>query len=202
MDSNNTVAVFIDGTITNIIVFNVGSSKLSLLYRINLPEGKNYNGMTFTYGKFFVSTTAGEIYSVTKENTSTLIYRDTSSANYKYLTSDPTNPGQIFISHDTNTVGEVAVSMLSVTDKRSSDVWMIGFVRNAWGIDVDTEGNIYVCGRTSDNVMQIARDHKSGRELLKASDDIDALTVIDVLGDKFVIFTERIFNVIRVYQLY
>ncbi|OWF36781.1 hypothetical protein KP79_PYT02870 [Mizuhopecten yessoensis] len=81
----------------------------------------------------------------------------------------------------------------------------VGVVRDARGIDMDREGNIYVCGWQSNNIVQMSKDGTHVRELMTSSDGINFPWAIAVCGDTFVITNNSSTdeeNFICVYQLY
>ncbi|XP_021372282.1 uncharacterized protein LOC110462595 [Mizuhopecten yessoensis] len=197
---NNTTVAVADKSSSRVNVVNVEASKLSLVSEINITNGKYYDSITHMDGSFVVSS-LGEVYSVTQGGSSEFLYNYN---NYCWsLAHDPIK-GDILVSVDNDKTGDVAVSRLSA-GKRHTDVMKVGVVRRALGIDVDREGNIYVCGEKSDNVVQISGDGKHVRELLTLSDGIKSPWAIAVRGDSFVVIDKTSTsarNNIRVFQLY
>ncbi|XP_069107492.1 uncharacterized protein [Argopecten irradians] len=178
--------VVVTGSSTSVFgvrVVKVEDSKLSVLRVIN--ANKDLYGIAHTDGRFVVSELGGKVYSLTQDGATVLIH------NYKntcwYLTHDAVT-GDTIVSVDTNTTGDAVVSRLS-TDKRHTDVMKVGgVVRGACrGIDVDREGNIYVCGGDSHNVVQMSGDGTRVRELLTSAGGIRKPTAIAVRGDTFVV---------------
>ncbi|XP_033730079.1 uncharacterized protein LOC117319365 [Pecten maximus] len=201
---NNTVAVAVDSP-GGIHVVKVEASKLSLSSEIRIPNGKDCYGITHTDGRFIVGTEGGGVYSVTQDGVTDLLHQYNS--NCYSLTHDPVK-GDTLVSIYNDTPGDVAVSRLSA-DKRHTDVMKVGVVNKAGGIDVDREGNIYVCGDSSDNVVHMSGDGSHVRELLTSSDGMVNPWAISVNGDKLVVtrHTDCIFgskedNYIRIFQLY
>ncbi|XP_060082635.1 uncharacterized protein LOC132561935 [Ylistrum balloti] len=72
------------------------------------------------------------------------------------------------------------------------------------GIDVDYEGNVYVCDQQSNSVVQISVDRHKVREILTAIDGIHMPSSISVCGETFVVTNQlpRGENEMHVYQLY
>ncbi|OWF38345.1 E3 ubiquitin-protein ligase TRIM56 [Mizuhopecten yessoensis] len=66
----------------------------------------------------------------------------------------------------------------------------VGVLKGAFGVDVDVEGNVYVCGRESNNVVQMSEEGAHVRELLTSSDGVDRPRAISVCGDRFVVTNE------------
>ncbi|XP_021340384.1 E3 ubiquitin/ISG15 ligase TRIM25-like [Mizuhopecten yessoensis] len=197
VDTNTVaVAVTIPG---GICVVKVEASKLFLTYEINMSNGKPCYGITHIDGKFVVST-GREVYSVTQDGAAKLLY------NYNNfccsLTHDPIK-GDTLVSVSNNTPGVVAVSRLSA-DKRHTDVMKVGVVKDARGIDVDREGNIYVCSGKPYNIVQMSWDGTHVRKLMTSSDGFDSTHAISVCGDTFVVTNTGTTgdNFIRVFQLY
>lgn len=142
------------------------------------------------------------MYSVTLDGTTDLLLGPGFQS--YYLACDPNN-GYTFVSFYTDTEGDVAVARLSA-EKRTAEVNIltVGVVRRATGLDVDLEGNLYICGEGSDNVVQMSGDGRHVRELLTSSDGINSPVGIAVCGEKFVVtsLSEEEPNVVHVYQLY
>ncbi|XP_021349687.1 E3 ubiquitin/ISG15 ligase TRIM25-like [Mizuhopecten yessoensis] len=198
--NNNTVAVAVYSP-SGVRVVKVEDSKLSLSSEINTPNGKDCYGITHSDGRFIVGTVGGDVYIVTQDGATELLHKYNNSC-YS-LTQDPVK-GDTLVSVYNKTTGEIAVSRLSA-DKRHTDLMKVGVVIGARGIDVDREGNIYVCGRDSHNVVQMSGDATHVRELLMSSDGVKYPWVIAVRGDKILVSTtigRDDNNYIRVFQLY
>ncbi|XP_033731710.1 uncharacterized protein LOC117321376 [Pecten maximus] len=193
---NNTVAVAVDNP-SGIHVVKVESSKLSLSSEIRMSNGEDCCGITFTDGRFVVGTRGGGVYSVTQDGVTDLLHQYNSKC-YS-LTHDPVN-GDTLVSVYSNIPGNVTVSRLSA-DKRHTDVMKVGVVRRPFVIDVDREANIYVCGHTSHNVVQMSGDGLQVRELLTSLDGMKYPMAISVNGDKLVV-TNYGENHIRVFEFY
>ncbi|XP_060082951.1 uncharacterized protein LOC132562232 [Ylistrum balloti] len=198
--NDNTVAVAVCSP-NGVCVVKVEASKLSLSSEINISGIGNCYGITHTDGRFVVSTYGGGVYSVTQDGVTDLLHHYNKIC--WSLTHDPVQ-GHTLVSVYNDTRGGVAVSRLSA-DKRHTDVLKVDVVRRASGIDMDREGNIYVCGNVSHNVIQMSWDGTHVRELLTSSDGMRTPWAIAVRGDRFVVTNnsgtdER--NYIRVYQLY
>ncbi|XP_033730649.1 uncharacterized protein LOC117320072 [Pecten maximus] len=193
---NNTVAVAVDNP-GGIHVVKVEASKLSLSSEIRMSNGKACYGITHTDGRFIVGTGDGGVYSVTQDGVADLLHQYNSTC-YS-LTHDPLK-GDTLVSICNGPPGNVVVSRLSA-DKRHTDVMKVGVVRYPRGIDVDREGNIYVCGNSSYNVVQMSGDGTHVRELLTPSDGIRNPWAISINGDKFVVI-DHTDNPIRICQLY
>ncbi|XP_021340395.1 uncharacterized protein LOC110441544 [Mizuhopecten yessoensis] len=197
---NNTVAVAVELP-GGIRVVKVKASKLSLASDINMSNGKQCYGITHIDGRFVVGTSGGELYSVTQAGAAELLYEYNNIC--WSLTQDQIK-GDTLVSVRNKIPGDVAVSRLSA-DQRRTDVIKVGVVRYARGIDVDREGNIYMCGGESNNIVQMAADGTRVRELLTSSDGIQSPWAIAVYGDTFVVTNDSTTderNVIRVFQLY
>ncbi|XP_021340385.1 uncharacterized protein LOC110441535 [Mizuhopecten yessoensis] len=181
-------------------VVKVVDSKLSPVSEINMSNGKLCYGITHTDGKFVVGTDGGEIYSVTPNGAAELLYKYNSTC--WSLTHDQIK-GDTLVTVSNNTPGDVAVSRLSA-DKRRTDVLKVDVVSGAVGIDVDREGNIYVCGGGSNNVVQLSVDGTHVRELLTSSDGMFNQSAIAVCGDTFVVNynSAQDINYISVFQMY
>ncbi|XP_021377859.1 uncharacterized protein LOC110465967 [Mizuhopecten yessoensis] len=189
--NNNTVAVAVTSP-GGVRVVKVEGSKLSLSSEINMPNGKDCFGITHTDGRFIVGTDGEDVYSVTQDGATELLYK------YNYichcLTHDPVK-------------GDTLVSVSNI--KRHTDVMKVGVVRDVTGIDVDREGNIYVCGYSSHNVVQMSGDGTHVRELLTSSDEMEHPWAIAVRDDTFVVTSCNPWksksadnNCIRVFQLF
>ncbi|XP_033730349.1 uncharacterized protein LOC117319693, partial [Pecten maximus] len=172
---NNTVAVAVSRP-GGIHVVKVEASKLSLSSEIRMPNGEDCYGITHTDGRFIVGTNGGGVYSVTLDGVADLLHQYNS--NCWSLTHDSVK-GDTLVSVSNGTPGDVAVSRLSA-DKRHTEVMKVGVVSRPWGIDVDREGNIYVCGYSSNNVVQMSWDGTHVRELLTSSDGMKYPMAISV----------------------
>ncbi|XP_069131124.1 E3 ubiquitin-protein ligase TRIM56-like [Argopecten irradians] len=189
----NDTSVAVTGNGIGVRIFKVEDKKLSLLRIINTT--RDLYGITYNGGRFVVSDDKGGVYSLIQDGATDLLH------DYKktcwYLTHDSVT-GDSIVSVDTNNTGDAVVSRLSA-DKRHTDVMKVGgVVIGARGIDVDREGNIYVCGWDSHNVVQMSGDGTRVRELLTTTDGVEEPTAIVVRGDKFVI---SIGNYIHIFQL-
>ncbi|OWF49732.1 transcription intermediary factor 1-beta-like [Mizuhopecten yessoensis] len=179
MVDNTTVAAAIQSP-GGIRVVTVTPSKLTLSSVINTNQ--QYIGITYRNGEFIVPT-GFEICSVKKDGTTKTLYRYTGDV---YALSHDSKDGQLFVSHHTVTTGSTAIGRLS-TDNKYTDVLKVGVVKYACGVDVDVEGNVYVCGYSSNNVVQMSGDGTNVRELLTAADGITHPIAISVCGDKLVV---------------
>ncbi|XP_033726354.1 tripartite motif-containing protein 2-like [Pecten maximus] len=193
---NNTVAVAVDSP-GGIRVVKVKASKLSLSSEIRMSNGEDCYGITHTDGEFVIGTYGGGVYSVTKGGVADLLRRYKSTCHS--ITHD-TVKGDTLVSIYNDIPKAVAVSRLSA-NKRHTDMMKVGVVRCPRGIDVDREGNIYVCGDISHNVVQMSGDGTHARELLTSSNGMNNPMAISVNGDKFVV-TNYGNNHIRVFGLY
>ncbi|XP_069105360.1 E3 ubiquitin-protein ligase TRIM56-like [Argopecten irradians] len=195
--NNTTVAVAVRGK--GVHVVKVGDKKLSLSSVINTK--KKIIGITHRDGRFVVSVECGGVYSLTQDGATDMLH---TYDNICWNLGHDTERGDILVSTNNNTDGQVAVSRLS-PDKRRTDVMKVGVVRGSAGINVDREGNIYVCGWNSHNVVQISGDGTRVRELLTSTDGIQKPRTIAVNGEKFVVSnlndTVNDRSYIRIFQL-
>ncbi|XP_021380211.1 uncharacterized protein LOC110467398 [Mizuhopecten yessoensis] len=192
MVNNTTVAAAMESP-GGIRVVTVTPSKLTLSSVIN--KNKQCYGITYRDDEFIVST-GSEVCSVRNDGTTKTLYRYTGRV--LALSHDPKD-GQLFVSHHTVTTGSTAIGRLS-TDNKYTDVLKVGVVQYACGVDVDVEGNVYVCGFISNNVVQMSGDGTNVRELLTAADGITTPRAISVCGDKLVV-TNQSGQSIQVFQL-
>ncbi|XP_069122453.1 probable E3 ubiquitin-protein ligase MID2 [Argopecten irradians] len=190
---NTTVAAAIGN---GVHVVTVTPSKLTLSNVINI--GKQCHGITYRNGEFIVSS-GKEVYRVTKDGKTQILHK---GPNTIYTLSQDHRDGTLFIPYYNHTPGSTAVGSLS-TDNLHKDVLKVGVVRNAYGVDVDGEGNVYVCGWGSNNVVQMSGDGTNVRELLTTADGINKPEAISVCGDKVVVtnLSDRLCNYIHLYQL-
>ncbi|OWF42513.1 probable E3 ubiquitin-protein ligase MID2 [Mizuhopecten yessoensis] len=178
------------------VVVSVKSSKISILRVTNMAFGAGYVGITYTGERFVLSMEGGNLCTFGNDGTSARLHRYNSPC--YHLAHDP-RKGQILVSHSSKS--GVAVSSLT-TDRRNKSLLNAGIVTDPSGIDVDNEGNIYVCGEASNNVLQMSSDGTNVRELLTLWDGVTRPQAISVCGDKFVITHISAFQVeIRVFQL-
>ncbi|XP_021354930.1 uncharacterized protein LOC110451323 [Mizuhopecten yessoensis] len=197
--NNNTVAAAsFSGEQGRIQIVEIISSKLSLSSSITISGNTDCHGIAFFDGAFIVSTPK-DIRSVTlKGKTMVSCGLGAECCHLAYCPKQK----KVFASLNTSTWGAVALTRLSAWIK--TDMLISGVVKNAMGVDLDREGNVYVCGQASNNVVQISSDGSKVRELLTSKDGIDKPRAISVCGDKLAItnesFTQN--DQIHVYQLY
>ncbi|XP_021357560.1 uncharacterized protein LOC110453062 [Mizuhopecten yessoensis] len=193
---NHTVAVAVYSP-GSVCVVEVEDSKLSLSSGIEMPNDKNCYGIMHTDGRFVVSTERGDIYTVTPDNIDFINgYR---KACYSIAQDPLTKDTLISVANETE--GECAVSRLSDNHQYVNTELTVGIVWHAAGLDTDTEGNIYVCGRDSHNVVQMSGDGTHVRELLTASDGIVNPWGLAV-RDETMLITTNIGCDVRVFKLY
>ncbi|XP_069133577.1 tripartite motif-containing protein 2-like [Argopecten irradians] len=187
---NTTVAAAIGN---GVHVVTVTSSKLTLSNVINI--GKTCHGITYRNGEFIVSSNTG-VYRVTKDGKTQMLHRGTNTI--PTLTQDH-RTGTLFIPYYYNNPGSTAIGSLS-TDNLHKDVMKVGVVSDAFGVDVDGEGNVYVCGCESNKVVQMSGDGTNVRELLTAASGISNPLAISVYGDKLVVTFMSDCNSISLFQ--
>ncbi|XP_069142196.1 tripartite motif-containing protein 2-like [Argopecten irradians] len=195
---DKTVAVTLDEDKT-ICTVNVRDLTLTVLSKIKIQNftedclGVTYNNNTFVVG------TVTSLYSVPQNGgEATMLHNIESKC--LHLASDKVN-GRVFASIYTSDPDAVAVTRLS--DGTHTDVLKVGVVKGTTGIDVDREGNVYVCGFNSHNVIQMSGDGTNVRELLTSSDGIKWPRAISVCKDKVVITNEstKQQNFVHLFQL-
>ncbi|XP_033760887.1 uncharacterized protein LOC117342758 [Pecten maximus] len=196
---DSTVAVAVSRGQIGIHVMKVHDSVLTLLTVIKMPE--ECYGVTFKDGKFMVSTPK-DIYRVGMEGESEKV--DQLPKDCYNLASCP-NEKRTLASMRTSKTGDVVVTKLSTGVQTC--VMRVGLVKDARGIDVDRQRNLYVCGYESNNVVQMSTCGTRIRELLTSQDSIDKPRAISVCGDRFVVHyvsneSPQDRNNIHVYQLY
>ncbi|XP_069142158.1 uncharacterized protein [Argopecten irradians] len=179
---DNTVAVMLV-TLKIICVVNVGDSTLTVKSNIKIQNvTENCLGVTYNNNTFVVGTLTS-LYSVPQNgDEATMLHNIESKC--LHLASDKVN-GRVFASIHTSDPDAVAVIRLS--DETHTDVLKVGVVEGTTGIDVDREGNVYVCGFNSHNVIQMSGDGTNVRELLTSSYGIERPRAISVCEDKVVI---------------
>ncbi|XP_021354933.1 tripartite motif-containing protein 2-like [Mizuhopecten yessoensis] len=190
-----TVAVAVRNTIVGIHVVKVRSFKLILSTVIGMDKNTECRGLAFMGGNFMVSASE-DIYSVTMYGKVKKV--QTLSSQCWYLASD-LKKNKTFACQNVSTVDDIVVTRLP------NGIQIYGLdkrvVKNEMGVDVDSEGNVYVCGRDSNNVVQVSAYGTNVRELLTSKDGIDKPMAISVCGNKFVV-TDDSSNEIHIYQLY
>ncbi|XP_021357551.1 uncharacterized protein LOC110453057 [Mizuhopecten yessoensis] len=215
---DKTVAVAVSNP-GGVHVVKVENAKLSLFSEICLADDKGCQGITHISGRFVVSTyteeadteeadtveaevdsvteDGTELYSVTQDGNANLLHQY--SGKCYFVSHDPINE-DILVSCHTYTEDEPVLYRLSA-DKHSKNMMKVGLVSNAAGLSVDREGNVYLCGYGTSNIVQMSRDGKHVRELLTSSDGINRPFAIAVCGDMFVL-TKEDTNYVRLFQLY
>ncbi|XP_069142160.1 tripartite motif-containing protein 2-like [Argopecten irradians] len=179
---DNTVAVTLyeDKTICTVNITDLTLTVISKIKIQNVTEnclGITYNNNTFVFG------TVTSLYSVPQNGGEATMLHNIESR-CLHLASDKVN-GRVFASIYTSDPDSVAVTRLS--DGTHTDVLKVGVVKGTTGIDVDREGNVYVCGRGSHNVIQMSGDGTNVKELLTSSNEIERPRAISVCEDKVVI---------------
>ncbi|XP_033757655.1 probable E3 ubiquitin-protein ligase TRIM8 [Pecten maximus] len=172
---DHTVAVG-NYTIPVIRVFRIESSKLTLTSEIKMSNGIQPRAVTYTGDEFVVSS-VNQLYRVQQNGDSESI--NCSVVNCLHLAYDP-DTRHIYGSQNTSTNGDVAVYRLSGGTR--SEMTKVGLLKGALGLDVDIDGNVYVCGQASTNVIQMSCDGTNVRELLTSSDGVDTPRAISVCG--------------------
>ncbi|XP_069121859.1 LOW QUALITY PROTEIN: probable E3 ubiquitin-protein ligase MID2 [Argopecten irradians] len=192
---NTTVAAAIGNSIH---VVTVTPDKLTLSNVINI--GKQCHGITYRNGEFIVSS-GKEVYRVTKDGETQILHR---GPNTIYALSHKHRTGNLFFPYFTCTPDSTVIGSLS-TDNLHKDVLKVGIVNISYpyGVDVDGEGNVYVCGYGSDNVVQMSGDETNVREVLTTADGMHSPRAISVCGDKIVVtnISSEHCNYISLFQL-
>ncbi|XP_021362069.1 uncharacterized protein LOC110455931 [Mizuhopecten yessoensis] len=190
---DDTMAV---ATTAGIHVVKVQPSKLTLSTVIKVSTYIECQGLAFMDGHFMVSTNEG-IHSVTMDGK--VVQNHTLSSPCWHLASNP-KKNTTFACLQTSSVVNTVVTRLP----NGLQIYGIDerVVRNAKGVDVDREGNVYVCGQDSNNVVQVSANGTKIRELLTSKDGINKPRAISVCGDKFVVTNLSYQTEIHVYQLY
>ncbi|XP_033761120.1 uncharacterized protein LOC117342928 [Pecten maximus] len=195
---DNTLAVAVSSYNAGIHVVKVQDSVLTLSKVIKVPGIENYYGIVFLDGKFTVST-PNDVYRVTMEGKTEKV--DTFPESCCHLSCSPDRKVTL-ASLVVSNADEIAVFKLSSDVHKC--VLRLGLVNGAMGIDIDREGNLYVCGQGSNNIVQLSVYGTRIRELLTSKDGINKPRAISVYGDKFVVTNQsaRNCNDIHVYQFY
>ncbi|XP_069139052.1 uncharacterized protein [Argopecten irradians] len=186
---------------TGIHIVKVQDSVLTLSSVIRMKE--KCHGITFVDGAFIVSTPK-DVYRVGMDGKSQKV--DQLPNNCYHLVSCPNQKGTFASLSTSKAIDAKAID--AVVTKLSTEVqtciMRVGLVKNGMGIDMDRDGNLYVCGQRSNNVVQMSPDGTRIRELLTSKDGIDSPRAISVWGDKFVVTNESLENrnCIDVYQLF
>ncbi|OWF49734.1 uncharacterized protein LOC110451322 [Mizuhopecten yessoensis] len=195
---DDTVAVAVTNSHVGIHVVKVQPSKLTLSTVIEVPEDIKCQGLAFMDGHFMVSTST-DIHSVTMDGKVEKV--QTLSSPCWNLASD-LKKNKTFACLQTSTMDDIVVTRLP------NGIQIYGLdervVENAMGVDVDSEGNVYVCGQDSNKVLQVSAYGTKVKELLTSKDGIDEPRAISVCGNKFVVTnnSSQDRNEIHIYQLY
>ncbi|XP_033757656.1 transcription intermediary factor 1-alpha-like [Pecten maximus] len=193
---DDTIAAAIVNSEIHIIKANHANLTLSSKIKLSIEAGPY--GITYSNEAFTVSTPT-DVYRVSKDGVSTKIA--SYSNDCYHLTCDP-RTGHIYGSQRTSEDGNVAVYRLS--DSKLTSISKVGLLKYVFGVDVDGDGNVYVCGWESDNVVQMSGDGTNVRELLTSLNGVDKPRAISVCGNKFVVTNQssQNRNDVRVFELY
>lgn len=165
--------------LTGIHIVRIHDSKLTSVSTISMPHNLTcYYGITHIAGEYAVSTPR-DIYRVTKQGEAT--YIQSLGCGCHNLAYDE---------HSDRIVATLAASYVAVvtlSNGSQNEVLKTGVVSDVTGVDVDRDGNIYVCGQASNNVVMIPADGTKVRELLTSVDGISRPLAISVYGDRFVV---------------
>ncbi|XP_033745148.1 tripartite motif-containing protein 2-like [Pecten maximus] len=199
---DNSVAVILK-TVKTILVVNVADSTLTVKTNIKIPnldEDELCYGITYNNkNNSFVVGTKKSLISVPRFGGEPTKLHTIESKCF-HIASDKQN-GHVFASIDVFTPGKVAV--IRLCDGTPTDTLKVGILKDPAGIDVDREGNVYVCDWASGNIIQMSGEGTNVRELLTSSDQIVRPRAISIWDDTIVITSgsssQR--NVIHVFQL-
>ncbi|XP_033751649.1 uncharacterized protein LOC117335632 [Pecten maximus] len=196
MVAKNTVAVTMQSK-QLISKIRMKSSKLKLYRNADIKTGKPCHGITYTDGQYVLTAAlASEIYCLTKDDLA--LHKLTS---YPYYLANDSISNDVIGSVYTSTVDDTAVFRLS-PDGVITEITKVGLLKGGNGVDVDGEGNVYVCGRISNNVVQISRDG-TVRELVN-SEDLQQPYTLSIYGSKLVLSNAAsdTSNHITIYELF
>lgn len=193
-----TVAVAVSVGQPGIHVVKVQDDVLTLSNVIKVHSFTECYGIAIKDGNWVISSKSN-IYKVDQDGKAERIYILPGTS--AYLASSP-DRGHVFASLINSAVGDVSISKLS-TNKQTC-VSRVGMVMNALGIDTDRDGNLYVCGQGSNNVVQMSPYGTRIRELLTSKDGINRPRAISVCGDRFIVSNQSSTyqDIVHVYQLY
>ncbi|XP_069141980.1 tripartite motif-containing protein 2-like [Argopecten irradians] len=183
--NDNTVAVAL--TYDKIIcILTVQDLTLSIQSKIEVQyiSGHRIEGITFANDSFVVST-GKSLYNISKTEGKDSERLHPIKYFCKGLAYDNLN-GHIISCINSNRC-DTSVAKIKLSDGSCTELLKVGVVERTEGIDVDMEGNVYVCGCYSHNVIQIAEGGTNVRELLTLSDGIKYPRAISLLGDQVVI---------------
>ncbi|XP_069132444.1 tripartite motif-containing protein 2-like [Argopecten irradians] len=150
-------------------IIRLKSSKLHMDPDSEIKTGKPCNGMTYNGGQYILTAALSqEVYSLEKHGSKVQILSKLTSYPY-YVAYDQTSDDAVFSLY-TSKEDDTVVYRLS-SDGTTTEMAKVGLLKNGNGVDVDEEGNVYVCGRASNNVVQISRNGRV-RELLKSKEPL------------------------------
>ncbi|XP_069100879.1 tripartite motif-containing protein 2-like [Argopecten irradians] len=190
-----------------ICIVTVQNFELSILSHIkiqNIAPDFPY-GVAFVNNSFVISTTSitTSLHAVPrygrKGSKATKLHQMESKC--LHLANDHLNEHVFASIYAAKSEDDMAVIRLS--NGMHTDVLKFGVVEGTTGLDVDREGNVYVCGSRSHNIIQMSGDGTNVRELLTSADGIESPRAISLLNDKVVITNDSSnrANIVHVFQL-
>ncbi|XP_033752808.1 uncharacterized protein LOC117336408 [Pecten maximus] len=196
--NNTTVAITMPWA--NMISFlDITSTKFSLSSHPVVNTSRPCYGISYHDGEFTLTSGDNkpfEVYSVTASGQVDTLYHPKMAP--RFIVCDPIKR-DIVVTMSTGSPGDVAVCRLSKS--KNETIAVRGILKAPRGVDLDSDGNVYVCGNGSRNVVQMSSDGSVVRELLTSSDGIEGLLSISVCADKFVLTRSCSSNFITLYQL-
>lgn len=196
----NTVALLVSCP-TKVQLVDVSLCKLSLSYDIAFDE---YDGSRLTYSErgYFILSSKTDACSLSKDGQVNHLHRYVANIGRTFNIIADKFGENMLVCLPTYTKGEPAVcrvsggeqtTLLEVGALRSNG----GIIprgteeivlRGAEGIDFDQQGNVYVCGCMSNNVIRMSKDGTNVIPLLTSSNShLDSPLSISVCGNRFVV---------------
>lgn len=138
-------------------------------------------GITYADDTFFVCSPT-RVTSVSRQGVVSVLHTGTSFRRLVYL-----HGNQHVVASCYSSGSDVALWRPPLYKQASACLLDTRHIKGAQGVDTDSDGDVYVCGSLTNNVLQVSGDGSNIRELLTSRDGLDCPEAIAVCGDTIVV---------------